>query len=126
MKPRVQEAVAELRATFPDAAVLSEDDGSGGAFVTVDPIDPGPAYRQGETWLRFHISHSYPDADVYPLFVRPDLARANGSGHGDGFAAGSFRDEPALQLSRRSNHRTADFDTATRKVIKVIEWLRTQ
>ncbi|WP_419933182.1 hypothetical protein [Candidatus Poriferisodalis sp.] len=126
MKPEVQEAVAELRACFPAAVVSADDDGSGGAFVTVDPIDPGPAYRQDRTRLKFHISHMYPDADVYPLFVRPDLRRVDGRGHGRGFAAGSFRNESALQLSRRSNNRTAEFDTAARKVLKVIEWMHAQ
>ncbi len=126
MKPKVQEAVAELRATFPEATVVDEDDGSGGAFVTVDSIDPGPAYTQDETWLKFQIGHNYPDADVYPLFVKADLIRADGGGHGEGFAATTFREDPALQLSRRSNHRTAEFDTAARKVLKVIAWLHTQ
>ena len=126
MKLNVQEAVAELRASFPVAVVTAEDDGDGGAFVAVDPVDPGPAYCQNNTWLKFHISHSYPDADVYPLFVRPDLTRVDGNGHGKGFAMGSFRDEAALQLSRRSNHRTAEFDTAARKVLKVIQWLHAQ
>lgn len=126
MKTAVREAVAELRAAFPAAAVTAADDGDGGAYVTVDPIDPGPTYMQDETWLKFHVCHSYPDADVYPLFVRPDLARTDGGGHGEGFAGATFRDEPALQLSRRSNQRGAEFDTAVRKVHKVIEWLHAQ
>ena len=121
MKPMVQEAVAELRASFPDAVVTDVDDGDGGAFVTVDPIGPGPVYSQDETWLKFHISHMYPDADVYPLFVRPDLARVDSHGHGEAITMGSFRGEPALQISRRSNHRT-EIDTALRKVLKVEKW----
>ena len=126
MKTAVQEAIAELRAAFPSAAVTIDDDGSGGSFVTLDPINPGPAYTQDETWLKFQISHCYPDADVYPLFVRVDLARVDGAGHGQGFAVTEFRKQPALQLSRRSNQRANEFDTAVRKVHKVIEWLRAQ
>lgn len=126
MKAAVQQAVAELRAAFPAAVVTADDDSSGGAFVTVDPIDPGPAYTQGETWLGFHVGHNYPDADVYPLFVRADLARTDGGGHGQGFGVAEFREQPALQLSRRSNQRAAEFDTAVRKVHKVMEWLHTQ
>ena len=126
MKTAVQAAVAELRAAFPAAVVTVDDDGSGGAYVTVDPIDPGPAYTQDETWLKFQISHSYPDADVYPLFARSDLTRTDGGGHGEGFAGAEFQGEPALQLSRRSNQRAAEFDTAVRKVHKVVEWLHKQ
>lgn len=126
MKTAVQEAIAEMRAAFPAAAVTVEEDGDGGAHVTVNPIDPGPAYTQDATWLKFQIAHSYPDADVYPLFVRPDLARADGGSHGEGFGGAEFRGEPALQLSRRSNQRAADLDTAVRKVHKVIAWLHAQ
>ncbi|WP_419921961.1 hypothetical protein [Candidatus Poriferisodalis sp.] len=122
MKPKVQEAVAELRTSFPDAVVTDVADGDGGAFVSVDPIDPGPAYSQDETWLKFHISHMYPDADVYPLFVRPDLVRVDGNGHGEAITSGSFRGEPALQISRRSNHRS-EIDTALRKILKVEKWV---
>lgn len=124
MKLKVQEAVTELRASFP--VVIAEGDGDGGAFVTVDGIDPGPAYNQSETWLKFRISHTYPDADIYPLFARPDLTRVDANSHGQAITSGLFRGESALQLSRRSNHRTAEFDTAARKVLKVIEWLHEQ
>ena len=91
MKTLVQDAVVELRAAFPAAIITADDDGSSGAFITMDSIDPGPVYTQHETWLGFHISHSYPDAEVYPLFVRPDLARIDGSDHGQGFAVAVFQ-----------------------------------
>ena len=126
MNPEVEGAVAELRASFPAAVVVAEDDGSGGAFVELRPIDPGSVYVQRETWLRFLIGHQYPHADVYPLYVRPDLARVDENGHGEGLAFAEFRGERTLQLSRRSNHRSAEFDTAARKVHKVLDWLRAQ
>ena len=126
MHPEVQEAVAELRTIFPGIVVTAEDDGDGGAFVEVCPVDPGPMYVQRETWLRFQVGCQYPYADVYPLYMRPDLARADGNGHVTGIALSAFRGESAMQLSRRSNHRNAEFDTAARKVLKVLEWLRTQ
>ena len=126
MHSEVEEAVEELRAAFPGISVTAEDDGDGGAFVQMFPVDPGPTYAQRETWLRFHIACQYPYADVYPLHVRPDLARADGSGHGTGLALSAFRGVGTLQLSRRSNRRSAEFDTAARKVLKVLEWLRAQ
>ena len=76
--------------------------------------------------MKFAISFQYPYADIYPLFVRPDLTRADGQPHGEGITPASFESEPALQLSRRSNHLNPEVDTATLKVTKVIEWLRTR
>lgn len=126
MKPEVASAVSELRACFVGVTVTAEDDGDGGAVVSMFPVDPGSPYVQRETWIKFAISYLYPDADVYPLFVRPDLARVDGNGHGEGITSGEFQGEPALQLSRRSNRRDPAFDTAARKVAKVLEWLRAQ
>ena len=126
MKPEVAQAVIDVRTHFTGVTVTAEDDGDGGAVVSMCPLDLGPAYVQRETWMRFAISYLYPDADVYPLFVRPDLERTDGNGHGEGITMGEFRGEPAVQLSRRSNRRDPAVDTAARKVAKVLEWLRAQ
>ena len=126
MNPEVDEAVAQLRASFPGVTVTAQEDGDGGGIITMYPIDPGPSYHQSETWLKFAISCQYPYSDVYPLFVRVDLTRSDGSNHGQGVTVGSFCGEPALQLSRRSNRRDPAMDTAARKVARVIEWLQTQ
>ena len=126
MKPEVKQAVEELREHFPDAEVMAVGTDDGGAMVTIDPVDPGPAYIQRETWLKFAITFQYPYSDVYPLFVRPDLSRVDGQGHGEGIAKGEFDGESAIQLSRRSNRLNPAIDTAALKVTKVLAWLRAQ
>ena len=98
----------------------------GGAIVEINPVDVGPVFSPQETWMKFAISFQYPHADIYPLFVRPDLVRTDGQQHGEGISLTSFEGEPALQLSRRSNHLNPEIDTAAIKVTKVIEWLRTR
>ena len=124
MKPQIEQAVEELRACFPDAEVVACGTDDGGASVRIDSIDLGPSYIPRETWIAFAIGFQYPHADVYPLFVRPDLVRADGQPHGEGLAPGSFIGEPALQLSRRSTRLNAEIDTAALKVTKVVQWLR--
>ncbi len=124
MKSEVEQAVAELRRCFGDAAVAAQAKDDGGAAVTIDPIDVGPVYVPQQTWLKFLVGFQYPYADIYPLFVHPELARADGHPHGEGFALAEFEGEPALQLSRRSNHMDVEIDTAVLKVAKVIQWLR--
>ena len=126
MKPDIVKAIEELRERFPDAEVVAVGTDDGGALVTIDPVDPGPAYVQRETWLKFAITFQYPSADVYPLFVRPDLARVDGQGHGKGFDTGTFNGESAIQLSRRSNRLNPEIDTAALKVTKVLAWLQAQ
>jgi hypothetical protein len=124
MTPAVSEAIDEIKAAYPAAVVTSRDDGSGGAFVTVDPVDPGEIYNQRETWIGFQITFQYPYSDVYPLFVRPDLSRVDGQQLGEGMTLASFDNKPAIQISRRSNRLNPESDTAEIKLMKVLEWLR--
>jgi hypothetical protein len=123
MTPEVSQAIKELRAAFPRAAITDLLVGDGGANVTIEPVDPGQQYVQRETWVRFLISFQYPYADVYPLFVRPDLARVDGASLGEAITLASFDGQPALQISRRSNKLNPATDTATLKVVKVLGWL---
>jgi hypothetical protein len=62
-------------------------------------------------------------ADVYPIFVRGDLAREDGAALGEAMTSATFQGRPAIQVSRRSNHLVATVDTAAIKFQKVLEWL---
>ena len=126
MKPEVQQAVDELRNQFGNDAVVVRPQGDGGVIVKIESIDVGDRYTPRRTWLKFVISFQYPYADIYPLFVGPDLVRTDSHPHGQGITSSSFEGESALQLSRRNNHLNPEIDTAARKAIKVIEWLRQQ
>lgn len=125
----VDKAIAELRQAFPDAQLSVREDGSGGVYLLLDPVDPGSAYAQRETWVGFHLAFNYPYADVYPHFVRPDLTRVDGrpaANPGMGIQAvnwPAWDNRAALQLSRRSNRLNPRTDTATTKLVKVLDWL---
>ena len=126
MTPEVEHAIEELRRCFRGSEVIARDTGDGGAVVTIDPIHLGPVYMPQETWMKFQISFQYPSADIYPLFISCDVRRSDGQSYGEGIARTTFDGEPALQLSRRSNHLNRDIDTAALKVTKVIQWLNEQ
>lgn len=121
----VEKAIAELHASFSGDAVEAEADGSGGAYVVVRGIPLGPPYTHADTWIGFQVTFQYPYADVYPHFTRPDLARVDGRALGEGFGVAQFRNQPAIQISRRSNKLNPTTDTATLKLLKVLQWLRT-
>lgn len=124
MAPSVAEAIEETRATFETSRVTVKEDGEGGAYVRIDPVDPGAPYTQRETWIGFRITAQYPYADVYPIFVRNDLSRADGAALGEGMAPNnSFDGQAAVQVSRRSNHLNPATDTAVIKVLKVLDWM---
>ena len=124
----IAEAIEELTQTFVDANITTEDDGAGGAWVTISDVLLGPVYEQESSWIAFQITFPYPEADVYPLFVRPDLRRKDGGVHGEGFQSVQWgpRAEAGTQLSRRSNRLDPAIDTAATKVLKVLKWLSEQ
>lgn len=123
ISPSVVQAIDELRTTFADAMVSARDDGEGGAYVRVEPVDPGTPYVQRQTWVGFRITAQYPYADVYPLFVRADLSREDGRPLGEAMTPGTFDGSPAIQVSRRSNHLNPATDTAALKVWRVLGWM---
>ena len=126
MKPAIEQAIEELRRCFSDAAVVADAKDDGSAVVTIDSVDLGHLYTPQQTWIKFAITFQYPHADIYPLFVRPDLERADGQPHGQGITSAQFEGQPALQLSRQSKNLNFEIDNAVLKVTKVILWLKEQ
>lgn len=135
MTADVEAAIEELREAFPEATVTAVADPDGGAFVTVEPLDVGDRFIPRQTWVKFHITFQYPASDVYPHFVRPDLRRVDRPDIsdsqpplGDATAMAAFPgdQQPAIQLSRRSNKLDPATDTAALKLLKVLRWLRSR
>jgi hypothetical protein len=124
----ITEAVEEVRETFAGATVTVDSDGNGGAWVVIDSVPLGPVYVQDSSWIAFQITFPYPEADVYPHFVRPDLSRTDGAPLGAGFSVAKWGPSGAqgMQLSRRSNRLNPAVDTAATKVFKVLKWLNEQ
>jgi hypothetical protein len=126
--PAVIGAIDEIQETFAEATFTVDSDGKGGAWVAIDAVPLGPVYVQDSTWIAFQIVFAYPEADVYPLFVRPDLSRADGTALGEGFHPVKWgpKGAPGVQLSRRSNRLNPAVDTAATKILKVLKWLNEQ
>ncbi|WP_439360096.1 hypothetical protein [Bradyrhizobium sp. DASA03007] len=124
--PIIMKAIEQIRASLPDCLLNAIPDGSGGAYVTLDKVPLGKPWAQPDTWIGFLISFQYPYADVYPHFVRHDLRRADGKPLGEGLGQAQFRNQPAVQISRRSNKLNPATDTACLKLLKVLQWLRSQ
>jgi hypothetical protein len=126
LTPEVAAAVDEIRRTFPENRVEVEEEDQGGAYVVVHDLEIGERFRPSRTWVGFLIGFQYADADVYPHFTDPELGRADGGALGTGLTRGSWRDRPAVQISRRSNRWNPATDTAAGKLLKVLQWMRSQ
>jgi len=121
MSDQVTTAVDTVREHFAGHVVEVTPDGGGGAYVVVRDVEVGVHYTPVTTWLGFQMNNAYPRSDVYPHYVGV-VACTDGRGHGVGVQAVSWRNEPALQLSRRSNRWNLAYDNAALKAEKVLTW----
>jgi hypothetical protein len=129
MNPSVGAAIDQVARAFPESRTTYREDGQGGAFVLVGEVDLGAAFTPRTSWVGFAISPLYPRADVYPHFVRPDLARADGAVLTAPLNPGQMMpgvDHPATMVSRRSNRWDPSRDTAVLKLHRVLLWFREQ
>lgn len=126
MTPEVSAAVEEIRQTFASHPVEVEEEAQGGAFVIVRNLDVGGRYAPATVWVGFLISFQYPTSDVYPHFTEASFGHADGTPLGVGFSVTPWRGEPAVQISRRSNRWNPAADTAAGKLLRVLQWMRSQ
>jgi hypothetical protein len=120
----VAEAIRQISAGLPELRWDVREDGQGGAILIGDGVALGDPWLQGETWIGFRIAFNYPYADVYPHFVRGDLARRDGGPLGQALSVTTFEGRPAVQISRASSRRDPTLETALLKLLKVMTWLR--
>jgi hypothetical protein len=124
MNDPVTRAIEQIRASFHGKEVVVIDDGEDGAYVIVEDAELGAPYVQETTWVGARITFQYPYADVYPVYVRGDLARADGAPLGEAMTPVSFQERAAIQVSRRSTRLDAAVDTAAMKLQKVLDWVK--
>jgi hypothetical protein len=137
MVERVETSLKALQEGMAGHAVRVQEDGSGGAYVIVDDIEIGDHYAPTRSWVGFHVTFAE-DADIYPHFIDPGV-RYVGPGpapneHPDGNLPTAMSrgqtmpgfELPAIQVSRRSNHRNGETDSPLMKLLRVIEFVRTR
>ncbi|MBI4932899.1 MAG: hypothetical protein HY828_03410 [Actinobacteria bacterium] len=126
----IESAIDDLRRHFGNNSVTVLGHDTGGTWVRVDGVALGGVWIQATTFVIVHLASTLPFADIYPIFVRADLGRADGRplqtpvtpGHQAGPIGAQV---PAAQVSRRTRG-DASRQTAGQKITKVIEWLRVQ
>ena len=131
MKQAVGQGVGEIRDTYGIDEVHVVEDGQGGAWVEITDLELGPPYLQDTTFLICLLPFNRPGADVYPMFVRVDLARVDGGPLGEGFQVtqlmwpGEPQPRPVVQVSRRTRG-AFNGQTPSQKIEKVLDWIRSR
>lgn len=126
MKKEVATAIDELKRHFSSSVVTSSEDGSGGAYVFIEPVDLGRRFSPGSTWLGAHIPPLYPYADIYPVFMGADVTRSDGVLFVPPITNGAnFSGRPAIQISRRNNLAGQMPQTAVAKFLKILNFMET-
>lgn len=115
--------IAELRHEFGAVAVAPT--GDGGAHVTVERVALPKTLAQAHCWVGFVLPYNYDDVQVYGHFVPADLRYADERPlTGLGLQTGqAWQGHPAIKISRNSPRWRSGVDSASLKLLKVIEWL---
>jgi hypothetical protein len=124
MKIEVSSGIEELKRQFSASIFTVREDGQGGAYVVVEPVALGPKFRPDSTWLGFHIPPQYPYADIYPVFIGANVARANGVPFAVPVTPGHiFEGRAAIQVSRRNSAAQSGLQKVGAKILKVLDFL---
>jgi hypothetical protein len=124
MKVEVSSGLDDLKKQFAAARHVVREDGQGGAYVIIEPINLGPRFVPQATWIGFQIPAQYPYADIYPVFIGGDVKRTDGSPFVAPITVGQmFEGRPAIQISRRNSAAQNGLQKASAKVLKVIDFL---
>jgi hypothetical protein len=124
MKVEVSTAIEELKRQFGGSSLTAREDGQGGAYVVMEPVQLGPKFRPPETWVGFQIPAQYPYADLYPVFIGGNVVRADGAAFQAPVTPGhNFEGRGAIQISRRSAAAQSGTQKAVAKILKVLDFL---
>ncbi len=124
MKAEVASGIEELKRQFSAASFTIREDGQGGAYVVMEPVTLGPRYRPSETWVGFQIPPQYPYADIYPVFIRGDVVRADGVAFREPVRGGhNFEGRSAIEVSRRNGAAQNGLQKVPAKILKVLDFL---
>ena len=124
MKLEVSAAIEELKRQFDRSSMIVREDGQGGAYVMMEPVELGAKYRPSATWIGFQIPAQYPYADIYPVFIGGELSRSDGIAFQAPMTPGhNFEGRTAIQISRRSTAAQNGSQKVVAKILKVLDFL---
>lgn len=116
-------AIAELRKEYE--AVAWMPDGSGGAYVTVSPLQFGERWTPATATVEFALAFNYPYAPVYPFYATAALARADGGPWPAALQRVNWRGMNVTQISLRTRRWEPAHDTASTALRFVEHWFQT-
>ena len=118
-------AIEQIRSNFPDCSLEVTPDDKGGAWFVLYGVPLGNPFKNETIWMGGDLSAQLPYADLYPIFLSPDLARIDGKPLGEATSQGiDFHGRTSVQISRRSNNRDSKRENPAIKLKKVIAWLK--
>jgi hypothetical protein len=136
MKSEVAEALAELQLGLPGNAVRHLEDPDGGAYVVIEGLFIGENFRPSISWVGFHITWAGSDADIYPLFIAAGVQYMGPRETPNRYPEGDLPKSisrgaemlgfklAAVQISRLSQRRDPETDSALQKMLRVLAFLR--
>lgn len=125
MKASVEAAIEDLHRQFNGHVITVEEDGTGGAYFTIHDVDIGAGFTPSRSWLAGHITNGFPYADIYPMYLDSAVVRSGQRAFTVPVVPiPGWRGRPVIQVSRVNRNAAAQPQSASLKVLRVLDYLK--
>lgn len=123
MQGVIADAVADLKATYQDRQVVTEELADGQVWVTLSGVGIGDGWSSERIDLSVKLQTTFPDTEPYPFYTAPGLHRIDGTQYAP--------IQPQVQIDGRlltqislNKRQMRPSETLASRFASVIAWLR--
>lgn len=125
MQAAQADAVADLRATFPEHGVTVEERDDGSVWVTLHSLTIGVGWTRKTDDISTKLQTTFPDTEPYPFYANPGLQRTTGPQFSQIQPAQHLDGHPVAQISlRTSKSSLLEAEGLGARFHAVVHWLR--
>src|SRR4051812_17224861 len=119
----IADAVADLKAVYPNLEVLTDELADGQVWVTLRSVGIGEGWSVRRIDLSVKLQTTFPDTEPYPFYTEAGLQRVAGSQFGPINPRVEFDAKQRTQISLRKQQMRPG-ETLASRFASVIAWLR--
>lgn len=123
MQNGIADAIADLKATYPNREVVTEDLVDGQVWVTLMRVGIGDGWNSERIDLSVKLQPTFPDTEPYPFYTAPGLQRIDGTQYGPIQPQVQIDDRLLTQISLNKNQMRPG-ETLASRFASVIAWLK--
>lgn len=123
MPTAIADALSDLKVTYQNREVITEDLADGQVWVTLMDVGIGDGWNSERIDLSVKLQTTFPDTEPYPFYTGPGLQRIDGTQYGPIQTQVQMDDRLLTQISLNKRQMRPG-ETLASRFASVIAWLR--